>query len=41
MILWGIQFDDADNYFAELSKGTKKLVVKVSPEGSVSFFKNL
>lgn len=41
MILWGIQFDDADNYFAELSNGTKKTIVKVSPEGFVSFFKNL
>jgi hypothetical protein len=41
MILWGIQFDDADTYFAELSKGTKKIIVKVSPEGSVNFFKTL
>jgi hypothetical protein len=41
MILWGIQFDDADNYFAELSNGTKKTIVKVSPEGFVSFFENL
>jgi hypothetical protein len=41
MILWGIQFDDTNNYFAELSKGTKKIIVKVSPGGSVNFFKNL
>jgi len=41
MIMWGMQFDDADNYFVELSKGTKKIVVKVSPEGTVSFFKEL
>lgn len=41
MVLWGIQFDDADNYFVELSKGTKKMIVEVSPEGTVSFFKDL
>jgi len=41
MILYGIQFDDADNYFVELSKGTKKMIVEVTPEGNVSFFKDL
>jgi hypothetical protein len=41
MILWGIQFDDTNNYFVELSKGTKKIIVKVSSGGSVNFFKNL
>jgi hypothetical protein len=41
MILYGIQFEDADNYFVELSKGTKKIVVQVSAEGNVFFFKDL
>jgi len=41
MVLWGIQFDDADNYFVELSKGTKKIIVEVSPEGTVGYFKEL
>ena len=41
MILYGEQFEDADNYFVELSKGTKKIVVQVSPEGVVYFFKQL
>ena len=41
MILYGVQFDDADNYFVELTKGTKKMIVQVSPEGTVWFFKNL
>jgi hypothetical protein len=41
MIMYGIQFDDADNYFAELTKETKKLVLKVNTEGIVSIFKEL
>lgn len=41
MIMYGIQFDDADNWFVELAKGTEKLVVKVDKEGEVTFFKQL
>jgi hypothetical protein len=41
MILYGIQFEDADNYFVELIKGTKKIVVQVSMEGSVFYFTEL
>lgn len=41
MLLYGIQFDDEDNYFVELTKGTKKIVVHVNMEGSVFFFKDL
>ena len=41
MILYNIQFDDADNYFVELSKGTKKIVVQVNTEGDLFFFKDL
>ncbi|MDP4223184.1 MAG: hypothetical protein Q8868_07725 [Bacteroidota bacterium] len=38
MILYGTQFEDADNYFVELSKGTKKIVLQVNPEGMVNYF---
>jgi hypothetical protein len=41
MLLYGIQFDDADNYFVELANGPEKIVVQVSPQGFVSFFKKL
>jgi len=41
MILYGMQFIDADNYFVELTKGSDKIVVMVSPDGNVSFFKKL
>jgi hypothetical protein len=41
MILYGMQFEDADNYFVELTKGTRKIVVQVSPEGNVTFFEEL
>jgi hypothetical protein len=38
MYLYGKQFEDADNYFVELMKGAKKLIVQVTPEGAVYFF---
>jgi hypothetical protein len=41
MILYGVQFEDADNYFVELSKGTSKIVLQVSPTGDVIFFNQL
>jgi hypothetical protein len=41
MILYGIQFDSDNNYFVELSNGMRKIVLKISPEGDVSFFKEL
>jgi hypothetical protein len=41
MIMYGIQFDDADNYFVELAKGSSKIVVKVDTKGEVTFFKQL
>ena len=40
MILYGQQFDDEDNYFVELIKGTKKIVLKSNMAGDVSFFSN-
>ena len=41
MILYGVQFEDQDNYFVELAKGTDKIVVQVNPVGEVFFFKQL
>ncbi len=40
MVLYDQQFDDADNYFAELQKGNKKIILQVSPGGDVSYFKS-
>ena len=41
MVLYDTPFEDADNYFAELTKGNDKIVVEISPEGNVSYFKKI
>lgn len=41
MILYDTSFDDADNYFVDLTKGSKNIILKVSMEGTVSFFKDM
>jgi hypothetical protein len=41
MLLWNTQFSDADNYFVELSKDKKNIVLQVNVEGEVFFFKEL
>lgn len=41
MIMYGIQFEDADNYFVELTKGTRKIVVQVNMDGAVFFLSEL
>ena len=41
MILWASQFDDENMYFAELNKGNSKIIIKITPSGEVSFFKQL
>ncbi len=38
MILYGQQFDDADNYFVELQKGGDKIVLQVNMAGNVLYF---
>jgi hypothetical protein len=38
MLLYGHQFDDADNYFVELQQGNKAIIVQVDMIGDVSFF---
>jgi len=41
MMLYGKQFEDADNYFVELTKGAKKIIVQVDSQGLVFFFTEL
>jgi hypothetical protein len=41
MMLYGVQFDDADNYFVELTKDKNVIVAKVTPQGAVSIFQKL
>lgn len=41
MLLYGTQFEDADNYFVELTGKNKNIVVQVNPKGSIFFFKEL
>jgi hypothetical protein len=41
MVMYGIQFDDEDNYFVELAKANSKIVVRVNTRGEVIFFKQL
>ncbi|MBS1920554.1 MAG: hypothetical protein JST17_09900 [Bacteroidetes bacterium] len=41
MMLYNTTFEDADNYFAELIKGTNKIALKISMDGNVSFFQNI
>ena len=41
MMLYGLQFDDEDNYFVELTKGSSKIIVRVNSAGDLYFFKQL
>lgn len=41
MLLYGRQFDDADNYFVELSKDDKTIILQVKLDGEVFFFQNI
>lgn len=41
MMLYGVQFEDEDNYFVELAKGANKIVLQVNPRGEVFFFKQI
>ena len=41
MIVYNQKFEDADNYFVELKKDNKEIVLKVNVSGDVSFFKQL
>ncbi len=38
MIIFGSAFEDANNYFVSLERGSKEIVLKVSPEGIVSYY---
>lgn len=41
MILYDIQFDDEDSYFAEIQKDSKKIVLRIDMNGDVQFYTNL
>ena len=41
MVLFGYQFDDADNYFVDLRKDNKEIILQVGMSGNVSFFRQL
>ena len=41
MFFYNTQFSDADNYFVELSKDKKNIVLQVNNEGELFFFKEL
>lgn len=38
MMLYGVKFEDADNYFIEMKQGKHDFVLQVTPEGNVLFF---
>jgi hypothetical protein len=38
MVLYGTQFDDADNYFVEMNNGAKELILQINSDGVVSVF---
>jgi len=41
MIIYDTQFSDEDNYFVELSKDQKNIVVQVKASGELQFFKEI
>lgn len=41
MLLWDVQFEDADNYFVELSKPNEHIILQVNPRGDVYFLKKM
>lgn len=41
MTLYNTQFEDADNYFVEMSKPDKNIVIQVNSEGDIFFFEEL
>ena len=41
MVLYGIQFDDADTWLVELTKGDSRIVVQVDKAGETSYFQKL
>ena len=41
MIMFGIQFDDADNYLVEMTQRIKRFILDCNTKGNVAFFKQL
>ncbi|MEO5967254.1 MAG: hypothetical protein ABIP68_05580 [Ferruginibacter sp.] len=38
MFMYGTQLDGSDNYFVELKRGTKTIVLQVTPDGDSKYF---
>ncbi|NIG55945.1 hypothetical protein [Chitinophaga sp. Cy-1792] len=38
MLLYGVLFEDEDNYFIEMSKGNETMILRVNETGDVNFF---
>jgi hypothetical protein len=41
MVMYGEQFDDADNYFIDLKKDGKEIMLRSDMSGNVTFFKQI
>lgn len=41
VLLYGIQFESKNNYFVELTKGAKKIILQVLDSGDVLFYENI
>lgn len=41
MLLYGTEFESADNYFVEMSNKGKNIIIQVNPEGQTFFFEEL
>ena len=41
MTLFGRQFEDQDNYFIELTKNDKRIVLESDPDGNVTYFTHM
>lgn len=41
VLLYGVQFESQDNYFVEMTKGTKKFILQVIDSGEVFFYEDI
>lgn len=41
MVMYGHQLEDADNYYMEMSKNGKNIVLKISKDGNVEYFSDM
>ena len=40
-IIYGVKFQNAENYFLEMTKSDKRIIVEVNPEGEVYLYREL